>query len=53
MDLESLKATKNNFLDGLKNLTTCGKILNGGFEIMLHLWTYIYSKGQIFTLTEN
>ena len=25
-DSESLKATKNNFLDGLKNLTTCGKI---------------------------
>ena len=23
---ESLKATKNNFLDGLINLTTCGKI---------------------------
>ena len=26
MDSESLKATKNKFLDGLRNSTTCGKI---------------------------
>ena len=26
MDSESLKSNKNNFLDGLMNLTTCGKI---------------------------
>ena len=38
-----IKCNKNYFLDGLENLTICGKMflwINGVSEIMLCLWTY-------------
>ena len=42
-----IKSNKNNFLCGLQNSTTYGKIflyINGSLGTMLHLWTYIYSR---------
>ena len=51
-----INSNKNIFQRGLMNLRMCKKIflsINGILEIMLHSWTYLYSRERVFTSTEN
>ena len=57
MDLKSLKATKNNFLDGLVNLTICGKKFvykndNSKIANVAFMDLFIY-KGNKFHINGN